>query len=151
MVEFNKDKARYISDPKEVTKNSSVKQPVVKKKSYATESEDSGEDMVYLQPASKANSNVNRRVKSSLSAFLEDSDSENEEGAMEKLAVAISDLFTGIFLTTLISLYTSGEFQAIGTSTRKASVNIQVKRTSQKVENPYQNRNIPSGNACTSW
>lgn len=51
--------------------------------------------MMYLEPVNTVNLNINRRVKTSLSTFLDDSDSENEEGAMEKLAAAISDLFTG--------------------------------------------------------
>lgn len=50
---------------------------------------------MYLEPVNTVNLNINRRVKTSLSTFLDDSDSENEEGAMEKLAAAISDLFTG--------------------------------------------------------
>ncbi|XP_066252577.1 intermembrane lipid transfer protein VPS13A-like [Euwallacea similis] len=95
------DKSQYINDPKQEPAN--LKKPLVKKsvvqkkcRSYTTtESEDSGEDMMYLEPVNTANHNVNRRVKTSLSAFLDESDSENEEGAMEKLAAAISDLFTG--------------------------------------------------------
>ncbi|XP_057653630.1 intermembrane lipid transfer protein VPS13A-like [Diorhabda carinulata] len=59
-----------------------------------TEDEDSGEDMIYLEPLNTTY-NGNRRVKTSLSTFLEDSDSENEDGAIERLAAAISDLFTG--------------------------------------------------------
>lgn len=60
-----------------------------------TEDEDSGEDMMYLEPTTLMNNVGNRRVKTSLSTFLDESDSENEEGTMEKLAAAISDLFTG--------------------------------------------------------
>lgn len=60
-----------------------------------TEDEDSGEDMIYLEPTTSLNNGGNRRVKTSLSTFLDDSDSENEDGTMEKLAAAISDLFTG--------------------------------------------------------
>ncbi|RZC35875.1 vacuolar protein sorting-associated protein 13A-like, partial [Asbolus verrucosus] len=60
-----------------------------------TEDEDSGEDMMYLEPINPLHNRNNRRVKTSLSTFLDDSDSENEDGAMEKLAAAISDLFTG--------------------------------------------------------
>ncbi|EEZ98160.2 hypothetical protein TcasGA2_TC000586 [Tribolium castaneum] len=60
-----------------------------------TEDEDSGEDMMYLEPINPLHNRHNRRVKTSLSTFLDDSDSENEDGAMEKLAAAISDLFTG--------------------------------------------------------
>ncbi|KAL1509464.1 hypothetical protein ABEB36_004192 [Hypothenemus hampei] len=94
------DKSRHINDPNEKLsdlKKSSVQTKVQKpSRSYTTtESEDSGEDMMYLRPTKMVNINLNRRVKTSLSTFLEDSDSENEEGAMEKLASAISDLFTG--------------------------------------------------------
>ncbi|CAH1112949.1 unnamed protein product [Psylliodes chrysocephalus] len=60
-----------------------------------TEDEDSGEDMMYLEPLNPTYNGSNRRVKTSLSTFLDDSDSENEDGAMERLAAAISDLFTG--------------------------------------------------------
>ncbi|KAJ8960584.1 hypothetical protein NQ318_013873 [Aromia moschata] len=60
-----------------------------------TEDEDSGEDMMYLEPINSITNGNNRRVKTSLSTFLDDSDSENEDGTMEKLAAAISDLFTG--------------------------------------------------------
>lgn len=63
--------------------------------STATEDDDSGEDMQYLEPANVYNSRNNSRVKTSLSAFLDDSDSETEDFTMEKLATAISDLFTG--------------------------------------------------------
>lgn len=56
--------------------------------------EESGDDMIYLEPTNSFHSR-NSRVKTSLSTFLDDSDSENEEGTMEKLAAAISDLFTG--------------------------------------------------------
>ncbi|CAH1186159.1 unnamed protein product [Phyllotreta striolata] len=60
-----------------------------------TEDEDSGEDMMYLEPSNHSYNGNDRRVKTSLSTFLDDSDSENEDGAMERLAAAISDLFTG--------------------------------------------------------
>ncbi|XP_017782614.1 PREDICTED: vacuolar protein sorting-associated protein 13A-like [Nicrophorus vespilloides] len=61
-----------------------------------TEDEDeSGDDMIYLEPTNAFHNRNNRRVKTSLSTFLDDSDSENEDGSMEKLAAAISDLFTG--------------------------------------------------------
>lgn len=62
-----------------------------------TEDEDSGEDMMYLEPTTLMSNAGNRRVKTSLSTFLDESDSENEDGTMEKLAAAISDLFTGKF------------------------------------------------------
>lgn len=64
-----------------------------------TEDEDSGEDMMYLEPTTLMNNVGNRRVKTSLSTFLDESDSENEDGTMEKLAAAISDLFTGKYIT----------------------------------------------------
>lgn len=63
--------------------------------STVTEDEDSGEDMLYLEPANLYSSRNSNRVKTSLSAFLDDSDSETEDFTMEKLATAISDLFTG--------------------------------------------------------
>lgn len=63
--------------------------------STATEDEDSTEGMLYLEPANLYSGRNNSRVKTSLSAFLDDSDSENEDFTMEKLATAISDLFTG--------------------------------------------------------
>ncbi|XP_072395854.1 intermembrane lipid transfer protein VPS13A-like [Diabrotica undecimpunctata] len=72
--------------------------PVTKKNSRSvttTEDEDSGDDMMYLEPLNPTYNGNNRRVKTSLSTFLDDSDSENEDGAMERLAAAISDLFTG--------------------------------------------------------
>ncbi|XP_030755861.1 vacuolar protein sorting-associated protein 13A-like [Sitophilus oryzae] len=75
---------------------SSISKTQKTSRSYTTtESEDSGEDMMYLEPVNTVNFSSSRRVKTSLSTFLDDSDSENEEGAMEKLAAAISDLFTG--------------------------------------------------------
>lgn len=63
--------------------------------STATEEDDSAEDMIYLEPANLYSSRNSHRVKTNLSAFLDDSDSENEDFTMEKLATAISDLFTG--------------------------------------------------------
>lgn len=63
--------------------------------STITEEEDSADDMLYLEPANLYSNRNNHRVKTSLSAFLDDSDSENEDFTMEKLATAISDLFTG--------------------------------------------------------
>ncbi|KAH1005296.1 hypothetical protein HUJ04_006309 [Dendroctonus ponderosae] len=98
------DKPLQINDPEEkLEKVQQRKKPPPNQsraqkasRSYTTtESEDSGEDMAYLEPMNSLNLNINRRVKTSLSAFLDDSDSESEEGAMEKLAAAISDLFTG--------------------------------------------------------
>lgn len=67
-----------------------------------TEDEDSGEDMMYLEPINSLHNGNNRRVKTSLSTFLDDSDSENEDETMEKLAAAISDLFTGINNTFIV-------------------------------------------------
>lgn len=63
--------------------------------STVTEDEDSAEDMLYLEPENLYGNRSNQRIKTSLSAFLDDSDSENEDFTMEKLATAISDLFTG--------------------------------------------------------
>lgn len=57
--------------------------------------EESEEDMVYMQPPKIFHNCHNRGIKTSLSTFLDESDSENEDGAIEKLASAISDLFTG--------------------------------------------------------
>lgn len=54
----------------------------------------SEDDMVYLEPSNTFLTR-NTRIKTSLSTFLDDTDSENEDGTMEKLAAAISDLFTG--------------------------------------------------------
>lgn len=64
-------------------------------KTSTDDEEDSGEGMMYLEPTVSLHNQNNRRIKTSLSTFLDDSDSENEENAMEKLAAAISDLFTG--------------------------------------------------------
>lgn len=65
----------------------------------SNDEEESGNEMVYLEPSNTVNNRQNRRVKTSLSTFLEDSDSENEDCTVEKLAAAISDLFTGyVFL-----------------------------------------------------
>ncbi|XP_050293548.1 intermembrane lipid transfer protein VPS13C-like [Anthonomus grandis grandis] len=95
------DKSQPINDKEEnlpVPKKRSSSNTKMKKSSRSyttTESEDSGEDMIYLLPTNLVNHTTNRRVKTSLSTFLDDSDSENEEGTMEKLAAAISDLFTG--------------------------------------------------------
>lgn len=82
-----------ISDKK--AKKESNKNRKSSRSSTATEDEDSAEDMLYLEPANLYSSRNNGRVKTSLSAFLDDSDSENEDFTMEKLATAISDLFTG--------------------------------------------------------
>lgn len=71
-----------------------------------TEDEDSGEDMMYLEPTTLLNNGGNRRVKTSLSTFLDDSDSENEDGTMEKLAAAISDLFTGKYVAKPADTFT---------------------------------------------
>lgn len=59
------------------------------------EDEDSSEDMMYLKPKHNLHQRNNQRIKNSLSTFLEDSDSENEDATIEKLTTAISDLFTG--------------------------------------------------------
>nr|XP_022904021.1 vacuolar protein sorting-associated protein 13C-like [Onthophagus taurus] len=77
-------------------KSSNLKDAGNKKNSSPSSSdEESGEDMIYLQPSNSFHTRSNRKVKTSLSTFLDDSDSENEDGTMEKLAAAISDLFTG--------------------------------------------------------
>ncbi|XP_060526445.1 intermembrane lipid transfer protein VPS13C-like isoform X2 [Cylas formicarius] len=76
--------------------SSSISKAQKASRSYTTtEDEDSGEDMMYLEPVNSTNFGNNRRVKTSLSTFLDDSDSENDEDALEKLAAAITDLFTG--------------------------------------------------------
>lgn len=54
----------------------------------------SEDEMVYLEPSNTFLTR-NTRIKTSLSTFLDDTDSENEDGTIEKLAAAISDLFTG--------------------------------------------------------
>lgn len=70
----------------------------------ATEDEeDSADDMVYIEPAKMLYNRTNNRIKTSLSAFLDDSDSENEDCTMERLATAISDLFTGNNLEYLLT------------------------------------------------
>ncbi|KAK4883024.1 hypothetical protein RN001_006343 [Aquatica leii] len=61
----------------------------------STEDDESKDDMVYLQPPKMYHNFNNKGIKTSLSTFLDETDSENEDGAMEKLASAISDLFTG--------------------------------------------------------
>ncbi|KAK5650330.1 hypothetical protein RI129_001359 [Pyrocoelia pectoralis] len=61
----------------------------------STEDDESKDGMVYLQPPKMYHSYNNKGIKTSLSTFLDETDSENEDGAMEKLASAISDLFTG--------------------------------------------------------
>ena len=57
--------------------------------------EETGVDMMYLQPTNSLYNRMNRNVKTNLSTFLDDSDSENDDAAIEKLAAAISDLFMG--------------------------------------------------------
>ncbi|CAH0559657.1 unnamed protein product [Brassicogethes aeneus] len=60
-----------------------------------TEDEDSADEcMMYMEPVNSQGESKSR-IKTNLSTFLEDSDSENEDQSMEKLASAISDLFTG--------------------------------------------------------
>lgn len=79
--------------------NKSRKEATKKRKTScspsSTEDEGSEEDMVYMEPSKVFHNRQNRGIKTSLSTFLDESDSENDEGAMEKLASAISDLFTG--------------------------------------------------------
>lgn len=76
-------------------KNEKLKKESGSHSSSNEDDDESGNEMIYLQPANAMHNRQNRRVKTSLSTFLDDSDSENEDGAMEKLAAAISDLFTG--------------------------------------------------------
>lgn len=96
IIKIFQDKSQLMLDGSE---HRAKIRPVVKKRNSrsvtTTEDEDSGEDMMYLEPMNIISSGGNRRVKTSLSTFLDDSDSENEDGTMEKLAAAISDLFTG--------------------------------------------------------
>ncbi|KAB0792527.1 hypothetical protein PPYR_14486 [Photinus pyralis] len=61
----------------------------------STEDDESKDGMVYLQPPKMYHKFNSKGIKTSLSTFLDETDSENEDGAMEKLASAISDLFTG--------------------------------------------------------
>lgn len=69
--------------------------------STSTDSDDSGGEMTYLEPANPQHNRIKQRIKTSLSAFLDDSDSENDDSTMEKLANAISDLFTGQHAQTI--------------------------------------------------
>lgn len=64
------------------------------KHAYDEDDRISEDEMVFLEPSNTFLTR-NTRIKTSLSTFLEDTDSENEDGTMEKLAAAISDLFTG--------------------------------------------------------
>lgn len=93
MIKILQDRALPIFDAEEDKKKK--KDPKTKQSCTTTEDEESGDDMMFLEPINYLPNRNNRRVKSSLSTFLDDSDSENEEGTMEKLAAAISDLFTG--------------------------------------------------------
>ncbi|XP_044757951.1 vacuolar protein sorting-associated protein 13A-like [Coccinella septempunctata] len=93
LIKVFQDKALPMLNSEEGKKRKRV--PKTKASCTTTEDEDSGDDMMYLEPINNFPNRNNRRVKNSLSTFLDDSDSENEEGTMEKLAAAISDLFTG--------------------------------------------------------
>ncbi|CAH1961424.1 unnamed protein product [Acanthoscelides obtectus] len=96
IIKVFQDKALPMCDSIDhKAKTKSLKKERASRSVTTTEDEDSGEDMMYLEPLNTINSGNNRRVKTSLSTFLDDSDSENEDGTMEKLAAAISDLFTG--------------------------------------------------------
>lgn len=60
--------------------------------------EDTSSDggMTFMRPQhTNGNDKATPRLTTSLADFLEDSDSETEDGTMEKLASAICDLFTG--------------------------------------------------------
>lgn len=96
IVKIFQDKSLPMLDTAEhKTKVEANKRKKTSRSVTTTEDEDSGEDMMYLEPINSMSNGNNRRVKTSLSTFLDDSDSENEDGTMEKLAAAISDLFTG--------------------------------------------------------
>lgn len=96
MLRIFQDKSFPMMDTNEhKTKIKPVRKTRNSRSVTTTEDEDSGEDMMYLEPLNTINNGNSRRVKTSLSTFLDDSDSENEDGTMEKLAAAISDLFTG--------------------------------------------------------
>ncbi|XP_045467694.1 vacuolar protein sorting-associated protein 13C-like [Harmonia axyridis] len=94
LIKVFQDKALPMLNNEEVKKKKK-RVPKLKASCTTTEDEDSGDDMMFLEPINNFPTRNNRRVKNSLSTFLDDSDSENEEGTMEKLAAAISDLFTG--------------------------------------------------------
>lgn len=96
LVKIFQDKSLPMLGNTEIkTKKSSSKEKKSASGSTSEEEEESGDDMVYLQPTNSFHTRSNRNVKTNLSTFLDDSDSENEDVAMEKLAAAISDLFTG--------------------------------------------------------
>lgn len=96
LIKIFQDKSLPILQiPDKKAKKESNKNRKDSRSSTATEDEDSAEDMLYLEPANLYSNRNGHRVKTSLSAFLDDSDSENEDFTMEKLATAISDLFTG--------------------------------------------------------
>ncbi|KAJ8959923.1 hypothetical protein NQ314_006125 [Rhamnusium bicolor] len=96
IIKIFQDKSMPMLDTTEhKTKIETNKRKKCSRSVTTTEDEDSGEDMMYLEPINAISNGNNRRVKTSLSTFLDDSDSENEDGTMEKLAAAISDLFTG--------------------------------------------------------
>ncbi|KRT80524.1 hypothetical protein AMK59_6502, partial [Oryctes borbonicus] len=84
-----------LSNIEAKSRKSSSKEKKSTSATSSEEEEESGDDMVYLQPTNAFHTRGNRNVKTNLSTFLDDSDSENEDVAMEKLAAAISDLFTG--------------------------------------------------------
>ncbi|KAK9700323.1 hypothetical protein QE152_g31310 [Popillia japonica] len=84
-----------VSNVESRSRKSSSKEKKSTSATTSEEEEESGDDMVYLQPTNAFHTRSNRNVKTNLSTFLDDSDSENEDVAMEKLAAAISDLFTG--------------------------------------------------------
>ncbi|KAK9700319.1 hypothetical protein QE152_g31313 [Popillia japonica] len=84
-----------VSNVESRSRKSSSKEKKSTSATTSEEEEESVDDMVYLLPTKAFHTRSNRNVKTNLSTFLDDSDSENEDVAMEKLAAAISDLFTG--------------------------------------------------------
>ncbi|GJQ74448.1 hypothetical protein Trydic_g21318 [Trypoxylus dichotomus] len=95
-VRIFQDKALpMLSNSEAKSKKSGSKEKKSTSATSSEEEEESGDDMVYLQPTNAFHTRSSRNVKTNLSTFLDDSDSENEDVAMEKLAAAISDLFTG--------------------------------------------------------
>ncbi|KAK9875024.1 hypothetical protein WA026_005834 [Henosepilachna vigintioctopunctata] len=95
LIKVFQDKALPMLNTEDSTKKKKRVLKPNKPSCTTTEDEDSGDEMMFLEPINNFLTRNNRRVKNSLSTFLDDSDSENEEGTMEKLAAAISDLFTG--------------------------------------------------------
>ncbi|KAF5301566.1 hypothetical protein FQR65_LT08871 [Abscondita terminalis] len=96
MIKVFQDKAMPIlNTPENKNKKEIGKIRKTSPSPSSTEDDESKDDMVYLQPPKMYHNFNNKGIKTSLSTFLDETDSENEDGAMEKLASAISDLFTG--------------------------------------------------------